>query len=91
MSTLQPRRLEAEDLVFQLADWPCLGVAQTLSRLLHGRDHRRWSTNEDLNVVGRCWQLLLDHIGSDEASTTSPVLGWVVQNVVDIELGILGR
>jgi hypothetical protein len=44
--------LEAEDLVLQLADGTGLGVAERFGGLLHGADHRRRTTEEDLDVAG---------------------------------------
>ena len=46
-------RLEAEDLVLELADRPGLGEAERLGGLLHGTDHRRGTANEDLDVSCR--------------------------------------
>lgn len=42
--------LEAEDLVLELADRPGLGVTQGLGGLLHGADHGRRATDEDLDI-----------------------------------------
>jgi hypothetical protein len=53
------RRLEAEDLVLELADGPGLGEAERLGGLLHGTDHGRRSTDEDLDVGSRSRETLL--------------------------------
>jgi hypothetical protein len=83
-------RLEAEDLVLELADRPGLGETQTLSCLLHSSDHRRGAADQDLDVAGGRRELLLDHIGGDEANATVPTLRRVVQDIVYAELGVLG-
>ena len=54
------KRSEAEDLVLELADGPGLGEAKRLSGLLHGTDHRRRATDEDLDVGGRGRETLLE-------------------------------
>lgn len=82
--------LEAEDLVLKLANGPGLVVSQTLGSLLHSSNHGWWSTDENLDVLGGRGKLLLDHIGSNEANTTGPVLRGVVEDVVHPELGVLG-
>lgn len=46
-------RSETEHLVFELADGTSLGVAKRLGSLLHGADHGRRATHEDLDIVGR--------------------------------------
>jgi hypothetical protein len=51
--------LEAEDLVLELANGPGLGEAERLGGLLHGTDHRRRATDEDLDVGGRGREALL--------------------------------
>jgi hypothetical protein len=51
--------LEAEDLVLELADGPGLGEAERLGGLLHGADHGRRATDEDLDVGGRGREALL--------------------------------
>lgn len=45
--------LESKDLVLKLADWLGLLESERLGRLLHGTDHRRWSTEEQLDII--CW------------------------------------
>ena len=52
-------RLEAEDLVLELADGPGLCEAERLGGLLHGTDHGRRATDEDLDVGGRGREALL--------------------------------
>lgn len=104
-------RLEAEDLVIELADGAGLGVAERLGSLLHGADHGRRTAEEDLDIrsgsretflqvlfVNHCNRLLdrtnrthLDHVRGNEADTTSPSLGRVVENVVDAETIVLGN
>ncbi|KAH4068676.1 hypothetical protein HBI81_028140 [Parastagonospora nodorum] len=86
---LRRLRLEAEDLVLELADWLSLCVAQALSRLLHRSNHRRRTANQNLDVAGRRRQLLLDHIRSDESNAAGPALWRVVEHVVYPELGVL--
>jgi hypothetical protein len=81
--------LEAEDLVLELADRLRFGVSQTLGGLLHRTDHRRRPADKDLDVLSRSWKLGLDHIRSNKASATSPLLRWVVEHVVHAELAIL--
>ena len=83
-------RLEAEDLILELADRPSLGETQTLSRLLHCGDHGWGTANQDLDVAGGRRKLLLDHVGSDKTNTAGPALRWVVQDVVYAELGVPG-
>lgn len=51
--------LEAEDLVLELADRPGLGVAERLSGLLHGADHRRRAADEDLDIGSRSRETFL--------------------------------
>jgi hypothetical protein len=51
--------LEAEDLVLELADGPGLGEAERLGGLLHGTDHGRRATDEDLDVGSRGREALL--------------------------------
>jgi hypothetical protein len=82
--------LEAEDLVLELADRTSLGEAEALGCLLHRRNHRRGTADEDLDVARGRRQLLLDHISGDEADAAGPVLRRVVQDVVDTELGVAG-
>jgi hypothetical protein len=53
------RRLEAEDLVLELADGSGLGKAERLGGLLHGTDHGRRATDEDLDVGSRSRETLL--------------------------------
>lgn len=43
-------RLEAEDLVLELADGAGLGVAERLGSLLHGADHRRRTAEKNLDI-----------------------------------------
>lgn len=83
-------RLEAEDLVLELADRARLLVSEALGSLLERRDHRRRSAHEDLDVRGRSGELGLDHVGGDKAHTAVPLLGRVVQHVVYPKLGVLG-
>jgi hypothetical protein len=45
-------RLEAEDLVLELADRTGLSVAKSLGGFLHGADHWRRAAEEDLDVAG---------------------------------------
>lgn len=52
-------RLEAEDLVLELADGAGLGVAEGLGSLLHGADHGRRTAEEDLDVAGGGREALL--------------------------------
>ena len=52
-------RLEAEDLVLELADGPGLCEAERLGGLLHGADHGRRATDEDLDVGSRSREALL--------------------------------
>ena len=52
-------RLEAEDLVLELADRPGLGEAERLGGLLHGADHGRRATEENLNIGSGGGQTLL--------------------------------
>jgi hypothetical protein len=52
-------RLEAENLVLELADGPGLGEAERLGGLLHGTNHGRRATDEDLDVGGRGRETLL--------------------------------
>jgi hypothetical protein len=82
--------LEAEDLVVQLADGLGLFVAKALSSLLHCRNHGRGAANKNLDIASRRGKLLLDHIGRNEADAAVPLLGRVVEHVVDAELGVLG-
>lgn len=42
--------LKAEDLVVKLADWTGLLESKALGCLLHSRDHRRRTANEDLGT-----------------------------------------
>jgi len=58
------RRLEAEDLVLELADGSGLGKAERLGGLLHGTDHGRRATDEDLDVGSRGREALLELIVS---------------------------
>lgn len=51
--------LEAEHLVFQLADRTSLGVSEGLGGLLHGADHGRGTAQQDLDVAGRGGEALL--------------------------------
>ena len=51
--------LEAEDLVLQLADGTRLGVSKSLGGLLHGADHGRGATEENLNIGSGGRQTLL--------------------------------
>lgn len=50
-------RLEAEDLVLELADGAGLVEAQGLGGLLHGADHGGWAADEDLDVLGGSGEL----------------------------------
>jgi hypothetical protein len=43
--------LKSEDLVVELADGAGFLVSKRLGGLLHGRDHRRRSAEENLDVV----------------------------------------
>lgn len=52
-------RLEAEDLVLELADGAGLGVAKGLGGLLHGADHGRRTAEENFDVAGGCREALL--------------------------------
>jgi hypothetical protein len=52
-------RLEAEDLVLELADRTSLGVAESLGGLLHSADHGRRTAEEDLDVGGGGGEALL--------------------------------
>lgn len=85
------RRLEAEDLVLELADWPCLLVSQALGGLLERRDHGRGTAHEDLDIGCGCGELSLDHVGGDETHAAVPLLRRVVQDIVYPELGVFGR
>jgi hypothetical protein len=81
--------LELEDLIGQLGDSIDLVVAEILGDLGHGRDHRRGSAKEDLDVGSGLGHVLLDHVGGDETNTAGPALGRGVEDVVDLELGVL--
>lgn len=52
-------RLEAEDLVLELADGSGLGETERLSGLLHGTNHGRRATDENLDIGGRGRETLL--------------------------------
>jgi len=55
-------QLEAEDLIWQLADRPCLLVTKLYQTLLHCADHWWWSTYQYLDIVCWSWKLgLLRH------------------------------
>lgn len=84
------KHLEAENLILQLTNRPRLVESQTLCRLLHGRNHRRRSANQNLDVLGGRWKLLLDHIGGNKTDASVPPFRRVVKHVVDAELGVLG-
>ena len=49
--------LEAEDLVWQLADRSCLLVSKLDQTLLHCADHWWWSADKYLDIVCRSWKL----------------------------------
>ena len=51
---------------------------------LHGSDHRRGATQEDLGVAGSR-EPLLDVLLGDESRAALPVRGGVVEDVVDLE------
>lgn len=57
--SLHDVRLEAENLVLQLAGGSCLGESERLGGFLHSADHRRGSTDEDLDIVGGSREPLL--------------------------------
>jgi len=82
--------LEAEDLVLELAHWVCLFESQALGGTLHCLDHGGRATDENLDILGRRGELLLDEVLGDEASGTGPALGRIVQHIVDPEAGIVG-
>lgn len=82
--------LEAENLILQLTNGPRLFESQTLSRLLHSGHHRWRPTNQNLDILGRGWKLLLDHISGNKTDASVPLLRRVVEHVVDAELGVLG-
>lgn len=58
-SLIAANPLEAEDLVLQLADGARLGVSKSLGSLLHGADHGRRATEENLNIGSGGGQTLL--------------------------------
>ena len=51
--TIRASSLETEHLVRQFADWPGLLIPQRFGSLLHGADHGRWTTHQDLHVICR--------------------------------------
>jgi hypothetical protein len=81
--------LELEDLVRKLGDSVDLVITEILGDLGHGRDHRRGSAQEDLDVSSRGRDVLLDHVGVHKSNATSPSLRGIVENIVDLELRVL--
>lgn len=61
-----------------------------ISYVRHGLNHWRRTAKQELHVLGRCGAVFLDHIGSNEADATSPAGRGVVQDVVDVEVVMLG-
>jgi len=49
--------LEAEDLVWQLADRSCLLVPKLNQTLLHRAHHWWWSADKYFDIVCRSWKL----------------------------------
>jgi hypothetical protein len=43
--------------------------------LLHGTNHRRGSTHQYLDILGRLWTMFFDHILSHKTNTPRPSLG----------------
>lgn len=54
--------LESENLVLELANVTSLGEAETLSSLLQAVNHRRGTTEEDLDIAGGLGEVLLVHV-----------------------------
>lgn len=88
--TLRCERLEAEDLVLELAHRASLGETQGLGSLLHSADHGRRTAEKNLDITGGSRETLLDHVSGNEANTTHPVSRRGVQDVVDVEVWVLG-
>jgi hypothetical protein len=53
--------LKSENLVLELADGTSLGETQTLGSLLQAVNHRRGTTEEDLDIAGGLGEVLLVH------------------------------
>lgn len=85
-------RLENKNLVFRLRNRSSLLIAQVGSSLLHGRNHGRWTANKDLGVFFGSCKLPLNHLFSDKPKRSNPLvgLGVLVENIVDLEVGVLG-
>lgn len=64
-------RLEAKHHVLKLADRPGLVVSQGLCGLLHSADHGRWTADQDLDILCRCREMLLNN---NVSSVCSPSL-----------------
>lgn len=56
--------LETEDLIVKLADRSRLFVAQGFGGLLDGLDHGWRTTDEDLDILCRCWQVSLCEVST---------------------------
>lgn len=96
-------RLEEEDLVLKLGDGTGSGVAELLEvspemlamlphHSLHGSHH--WGGTAEEHLGAGCntarVHVLADHVLGDEARSTDPVLGNVVESVVDLETAVGG-
>jgi hypothetical protein len=53
--------LESENLVLELTDGTSLGEAETLGSLLQAVNHRRGTTEENLDIAGGLGEVLLVH------------------------------
>lgn len=73
--------LEGEHLVLHLADSPRLLVSQLIEVLLASIHHRWWSTHQNLNIISRCWEELLDSLLCDEPLLSDKVGRWFVEEV----------